>query len=142
MIKAVSVVAMGAVSFVSVVSALFAQQSSDLVAPLLTAVVAAFTAWLTWRNKRTESALAATQNQQSGHAQLIALLQAENARHNAETSRLRGQVSAMFGLILRYQAGVAALVAQLETVGVEPSWRPDAADADRLERFLRVSGDA
>lgn len=117
--------AAGGIGAASGVQAILAATWVDALAPAATLALGLLTAFLSWRQRRNESRLSETEMDRREIHELVDALQEENRHQTAESARLRTEMSKLFRVVLRYQAGVAKLVDQLEAEDLVPVWRPD-----------------
>lgn len=121
---------LASIGLASIVQAVLAVSWIDAVGPLLSATVAGFTAWLTFRQRSNENRIAEAEHEQEGMQGFLTELRADNREQGQEVAQLRADVSRLFGIWLTYREGVSRLVNQIEGAGLEPVWRPDPNDDD------------
>lgn len=107
-----------------VVSAVLAVTWLDAVPPILTSIVAAGGAYLTYRQRRNEIKIEEVDHHSTGQDRLINQLQEQVDHDIREIRNLRYNFERMYRLVVRFHLGVAKLVAQLEAEGIEPEWTP------------------
>ena len=125
----------GTVTVAGISAAIFSVSWIEGLPPFISAVVAGFAAWLSYRQRKNENDIAAVDRAQTGTNLLLDQLQEQLKQESRELNRMRMNFSKLYRVVLHYRFGLETLVNQLKAADITPNWEPDD-EADRLESLI------